>query len=147
MFGCPLRVNYVDPRPIDPVRYALGIRPLRRRRALRKRHLQSVASPLALPAQQRGLALTAHFGCPSYRRRDVRVHRRNPRQAPISKTSGGALMDENPVLVDLREGYRVVTLNRPQRLNAFNEAVHVALAAALAEAEADARCRALLLTG
>ena len=56
-------------------------------------------------------------------------------------------MDEKPVLVDLREGYRVVTLNRPQRLNAFNEALHVALAAALAEAEADASCRALLLTG
>ncbi len=56
-------------------------------------------------------------------------------------------MDENPVLVELREGYRVVTLNRPQRLNAFNEAMHVALAAALAEAEADGSCRALLLTG
>src|SRR5438128_410969 len=41
-------------------------------------------------------------------------------------------MDENPVLVDLREGYRVVTLNRPQRLNAFTQSMHVALAAALA---------------
>src|SRR5713226_1222109 len=56
-------------------------------------------------------------------------------------------MDEKPVLVDLREGYRVVTLNRPQRLNAFNEAMHVALAAALEEAEADGSCRAVLLTG
>ena len=56
-------------------------------------------------------------------------------------------MDEKPVLVDLREGYRVLTLNRPQRLNAFNEAMHVALAAALEEAQADASCRALLLTG
>ena len=51
-------------------------------------------------------------------------------------------MDEKPVLVDLREGYRVLTLNRPQRLNAFNEAMHVALAAALHEAEADLSCRA-----
>jgi 2-(1,2-epoxy-1,2-dihydrophenyl)acetyl-CoA isomerase len=56
-------------------------------------------------------------------------------------------MDEKPVLVDLREGYRVLTLNRPQRLNAFTQAMHVALAAALGEAEADASCRALLLTG
>src|ERR1700736_4819964 len=56
-------------------------------------------------------------------------------------------MDEKPVLVDLREGYRVVTLNRPQRLNAFNEAMHVALASALVEAEADSSCRALMLTG
>jgi 2-(1,2-epoxy-1,2-dihydrophenyl)acetyl-CoA isomerase len=56
-------------------------------------------------------------------------------------------MDEQPILVDLREGYRVVTLNRPQRLNACNEAMLSALGAALAEAEADTSCRALLLTG
>ena len=56
-------------------------------------------------------------------------------------------MDESPVLVDLRAGYRVLTLNRPQRLNAFNEAMHGALAGAIAEAEADKSCRALLLTG
>jgi 2-(1,2-epoxy-1,2-dihydrophenyl)acetyl-CoA isomerase len=56
-------------------------------------------------------------------------------------------MDENPVLVEPRKGYRVLTLNRPQRLNAFNEAMHHALAAAIAEAEQDQSCRALLLTG
>jgi 2-(1,2-epoxy-1,2-dihydrophenyl)acetyl-CoA isomerase len=56
-------------------------------------------------------------------------------------------MDEKPVLVDPRQGYRVLTLNRPQRLNAFNEAMHAALAAALEEAEADPSCRALMLTG
>jgi len=51
------------------------------------------------------------------------------------------------VLVDRKEGYRVLTLNRPERLNAFNEAMHEALRAALAEAEADRSCRALILTG
>jgi 2-(1,2-epoxy-1,2-dihydrophenyl)acetyl-CoA isomerase len=56
-------------------------------------------------------------------------------------------MDEAPILVDKRAGYRVITLNRPQRLNAFTEAMHVALRDALAEAEDDASCRALLLTG
>jgi 2-(1,2-epoxy-1,2-dihydrophenyl)acetyl-CoA isomerase len=56
-------------------------------------------------------------------------------------------MDEAPILVDRRDGYRVVTLNRPQRLNAFNEAMHAALRAALDDAEADETCRALLLTG
>ena len=30
-------------------------------------------------------------------------------------------MDENPILVDRRAGYRVITLNRPQRLNAFTD--------------------------
>jgi len=56
-------------------------------------------------------------------------------------------MDENPVLIDRRAGYRVITLNRPQRLNAFNDAMQQALVAAVAEAEQDESCRALLLTG
>ena len=56
-------------------------------------------------------------------------------------------MDESPILVQQQSGYRVITLNRPQRLNAFTEAMHEALRAALAEAEADTNCRALLLTG
>jgi 2-(1,2-epoxy-1,2-dihydrophenyl)acetyl-CoA isomerase len=56
-------------------------------------------------------------------------------------------MDENSVLVDRRAGFFVLTLNRPERLNAFNEAMHRALAAAIAEAERDETCRALLLTG
>ena len=56
-------------------------------------------------------------------------------------------MDENPVLSERREGYRLITLNRPERLNAFNETMHEGLMAALVEAEADEGCRALLLTG
>src|SRR5262249_47289890 len=56
-------------------------------------------------------------------------------------------MDETPILVAEREGYRVITLNRPQRLNAFTEAMHVALRAALNVAGDDPACRALLITG
>jgi 2-(1,2-epoxy-1,2-dihydrophenyl)acetyl-CoA isomerase len=56
-------------------------------------------------------------------------------------------MDKNPILVDLRAGYRVITLNRPERLNAFNEAMQQGLLAAVADAEGDESCRALLLTG
>ncbi|HKG86120.1 MAG TPA: 2-(1,2-epoxy-1,2-dihydrophenyl)acetyl-CoA isomerase PaaG [Beijerinckiaceae bacterium] len=56
-------------------------------------------------------------------------------------------MDEDPILVERREGWRVLTLNRPDRLNSFNEAMHERLMAALLEAEADEGCRALLLTG
>jgi 2-(1,2-epoxy-1,2-dihydrophenyl)acetyl-CoA isomerase len=56
-------------------------------------------------------------------------------------------MDESPVLVARSTGYRILTLNRPQRLNAFNEDMHHALASAIAEAEQDESCRALLLTG
>jgi 2-(1,2-epoxy-1,2-dihydrophenyl)acetyl-CoA isomerase len=56
-------------------------------------------------------------------------------------------MDESPILVEQRAGYRVITLNRPQRLNAFTEDMHKVLRDALAEAERDENCRALLLTG
>jgi 2-(1,2-epoxy-1,2-dihydrophenyl)acetyl-CoA isomerase len=56
-------------------------------------------------------------------------------------------MDERTILVDQRQGYRVVTLNRPTRLNSFNEEMHLALREALGEAEADKSCRAVLLTG
>jgi len=56
-------------------------------------------------------------------------------------------MDESPIIVEGRSGYRIITLNRPQRLNAFTETMHQALRAALAAAEADPDCRALLLTG
>jgi 2-(1,2-epoxy-1,2-dihydrophenyl)acetyl-CoA isomerase len=56
-------------------------------------------------------------------------------------------MEERPILMERRAGYRVITLNRPHRLNAFTEAMHQALKGALAEAEEDSDCRALLLTG
>jgi 2-(1,2-epoxy-1,2-dihydrophenyl)acetyl-CoA isomerase len=51
------------------------------------------------------------------------------------------------VLVEKHAGYRQITLNRPDRLNALNAEMHGALMAALSEAEADAECRAILVTG
>jgi len=54
---------------------------------------------------------------------------------------------ESPILSETRAGYRVITLNRPDKLNAFNEAMHQALRKAIEEAEADESCRALLITG
>jgi 2-(1,2-epoxy-1,2-dihydrophenyl)acetyl-CoA isomerase len=56
-------------------------------------------------------------------------------------------MDEPTILIEQLAGYRVITLNRPARLNAFTESMHVSLRDALAEAQADENCRALLLTG
>ena len=56
-------------------------------------------------------------------------------------------MDTNLILTDVGEGYRIVTLNRPDRLNSFNASMHAALMSALMEAEADKTCRALILTG
>jgi len=46
-----------------------------------------------------------------------------------------------------RGTWRKVVLNRPDRLNAFNDEMHRALTTALEEAAADAGCRAVLLTG
>ena len=56
-------------------------------------------------------------------------------------------MTESSILTEARAGYRVITLNRPERLNAFNDAMHEALRDAIAQAEADESCRALLITG
>ena len=52
-----------------------------------------------------------------------------------------------PILVESFEGYRRITLNRPERLNALTVEMAAALNAALDEAEADKSCCALLLTG
>lgn len=56
-------------------------------------------------------------------------------------------METDLVMVDIREGYRVLTLNRPDRLNSFTAAMQTALMAALVASEADKTCRALILTG
>jgi 2-(1,2-epoxy-1,2-dihydrophenyl)acetyl-CoA isomerase len=56
-------------------------------------------------------------------------------------------MTEPLVLTRIETGYRIITLNRPDKLNAFNDAMHEALRVALDDAEADENCRALLLTG
>jgi 2-(1,2-epoxy-1,2-dihydrophenyl)acetyl-CoA isomerase len=56
-------------------------------------------------------------------------------------------MSDQPILIQLEVGYRILTLNRPAKLNAFNEAMHEALWAAIDDAEADLNCRSLLITG
>jgi 2-(1,2-epoxy-1,2-dihydrophenyl)acetyl-CoA isomerase len=57
------------------------------------------------------------------------------------------ILQQAPILTDVCEGYRVITLNRPDRLNSFNESMHVALLATLADAQADESCRSLIVTG
>ncbi|MGI4946619.1 MAG: 2-(1,2-epoxy-1,2-dihydrophenyl)acetyl-CoA isomerase PaaG [Janthinobacterium lividum] len=54
-------------------------------------------------------------------------------------------MDE--LLVARRDGVHVLTLNRPDRLNAFTFALQAALMSALVAAEDDPDCRAVLLHG
>lgn len=53
-----------------------------------------------------------------------------------------------PVLLNERhDGYAVLTLNRPDRLNAFTTELHAALREALEALEADEDCRVIVLTG
>lgn len=56
-------------------------------------------------------------------------------------------MSQDVVICEKRDGYAIITLNRPDRLNAFNEAQHKALRAALDDCETDDACGAILLTG
>jgi len=51
------------------------------------------------------------------------------------------------VQIERHDGWRKLVLNRPDKLNAANEAMLTGLLAALDEAEVDRACRALLLTG
>ncbi|MDX5593547.1 2-(1,2-epoxy-1,2-dihydrophenyl)acetyl-CoA isomerase PaaG [Pseudovibrio sp. SPO723] len=56
-------------------------------------------------------------------------------------------MAEEPVLVEKKQGFTVITLNRPDKLNAFNDEQHRALFVAMKEAGEDGAVRAVLLTG
>jgi 2-(1,2-epoxy-1,2-dihydrophenyl)acetyl-CoA isomerase len=58
-----------------------------------------------------------------------------------------ARMVESTILLRVAEGTATITLNRPDKLNAFNETMHREFAQALDRIEADATIRAVLLTG
>ncbi|QBK31089.1 2-(1,2-epoxy-1,2-dihydrophenyl)acetyl-CoA isomerase PaaG [Roseitalea porphyridii] len=51
------------------------------------------------------------------------------------------------VLTDLSDGMLLVTLNRPDKLNAFNEDMHLALRAAIQRAHDEDEIRCVLITG
>lgn len=54
---------------------------------------------------------------------------------------------ENMVLTHIEAGVLTITLNRPDRLNSFNDEMHGQLSAALKMAERDENVRCVLLTG
>jgi 2-(1,2-epoxy-1,2-dihydrophenyl)acetyl-CoA isomerase len=74
------------------------------------------------------------------------VKTRGP-EDPFLKSAPAEENVEASVLVDRHGGWTTLTLNRPDRLNSFNEDMHRRLAAALDEIAADEACRAVLLTG
>jgi 2-(1,2-epoxy-1,2-dihydrophenyl)acetyl-CoA isomerase len=54
---------------------------------------------------------------------------------------------DQELLIEQRGAWCILTLNRPDRLNSFNESLHRALAQALDAIESDVSCRAVLLAG
>lgn len=56
-------------------------------------------------------------------------------------------MAEDPVLIEVRDRVALITLNRPDRLNAINQEMGAAYARALREADADPRVRVAVVTG
>ncbi|MFN3549215.1 MAG: 2-(1,2-epoxy-1,2-dihydrophenyl)acetyl-CoA isomerase PaaG [Mesorhizobium sp.] len=56
-------------------------------------------------------------------------------------------MSDATILHDRRDGYSVISLNRPDRLNSFNRLQHAELRAALEECARSDHIRAIVLTG
>jgi len=56
-------------------------------------------------------------------------------------------MPYNTILTDLKDGVLTLTLNRPERLNAFNREMQTEMIAAFDAADADDRVRAVIVTG
>lgn len=57
------------------------------------------------------------------------------------------MSDENILLLETIDGVGIITLNRPDKLNAFNDELTFKLKEALKETERDAAIRAVILTG
>jgi 2-(1,2-epoxy-1,2-dihydrophenyl)acetyl-CoA isomerase len=56
-------------------------------------------------------------------------------------------MSDSSILFDVAAGYATITLNRPDKLNSFNDAMHAALRDVVGECETDPLIRAVLITG
>src|SRR5215813_7544212 len=67
-------------------------------------------------------------------------------RARLLRVRGGAVSGQL-VRAETLEGIRILTVDRPEKLNALNAAVQEELAARVAEAEADSSLRCLILTG
>ena len=76
----------------------------------------------------------------------VRGHRGDAR-CTWGGPAGTRIMTYEHILFAIEGGIARLTLNRPDRLNSFNDAMHAEVRDALARVKADASVRVLLLTG
>jgi len=67
--------------------------------------------------------------------------------ADTRQGADGGMTQQDTVLSSFADGVLTLILNRPDRLNAFNEPMHHALRAGIGRARDDASVRAVLLTG
>ena len=58
-----------------------------------------------------------------------------------------AMSEENILLIEQQEAVKIITLNRPDKLNSFNDELTFKLQDALREAEKDTKTRAIVITG
>jgi enoyl-CoA hydratase/carnithine racemase len=63
------------------------------------------------------------------------------------RAAGTIVGDEQPVIVEVVDSIAVITLNRPERLNAWTNALDVAYLHALLDADRNPRVRVLVVTG
>ena len=56
-------------------------------------------------------------------------------------------MDYKQIICEKREGVMTITLNRPEKLNAYSEIMVHEIIAAISEARDDDECRAVIITG
>src|SRR5882672_6851892 len=62
-------------------------------------------------------------------------------------TASGSFMSASTLLFSLQDGVAVVTINRPDKLNALNDAVFRELAEIVSRAESDPAIRGVIVTG
>jgi len=63
------------------------------------------------------------------------------------KPAGDSRVTENPLIISMEDGVKVLTMNRPAKKNAITVEMYKQLADALGSAEADPKVRAILITG
>src|SRR5512140_3781890 len=73
--------------------------------------------------------------------------RSSPAASASSSIAGTFEMTYQSILFSIDGGIARLTLNRPDRLNSFTDAMHAEVRDALAKVRADASARVLLLTG
>ena len=97
-----------------------------------------------VPARSSMLPSRAMRQCvawPSFGRKDL------PASPPTAPHDEGARMTYETIVVDIADGVATVTLNRPDVLNAFNEAMQDEFALLWREVKANDDIRAVVLTG